>query len=328
MGEFLLGKKAGNRAPLWGGIIGTVPDLDVVTFWFFDVVTATRMHRGFTHSLLFCLLLPPVLAPYLYKGYRRKTDASPWGWANLLFWVLLTHILLDCMTTWGTKIFWPFGYKVAWQNIFVVDPLYTLPLLLFLILSLFKRPGRQVRRRLIKTGLIVSSAYLAITFFNKGYIGSVFQDSLDDQEREVIRWRLRPTPLNSVLWSAIVETPHGYMIGYRSLFDDPDRAIDYRFFPKRHTLLRSYHKSSDLLRLVDLTEGWFVVKPKDGGMELSDLRFGEFYDRKKEKGRFVFRYQIEEEDGRVTVRRKERKIGMTNKKLLAFFRRIIGAGHG
>ncbi len=327
MGEFVLGKKAGNRAPLWGGIIGTVPDLDVVTFWFFDVVTATRMHRGFTHSLLFCILLPPVLAPYLYKGYRGKTDVSPWGWVNLLFWVLFTHILLDCMTTWGTKIFWPFEYKVAWQNIFVVDPLYTLPLLVLLILAVSKRPGSRIRGRLIKSALIVSSAYLAFTLVIKGYMTTVFKDSLNEQERAVVRWRVRPTPLNSILWSAIVETPQGYMIGYRSLFDDPDRSIDYRFFPKGHALLRTYPKGPDLVRLVDLTEGWFVVKRKDGGVELSDLRFGEFYDWDQEKGRFVFRYHIGEKAGQVVVRREEREIRMTDRKFLAFLRRILGADH-
>ncbi|MGA0846540.1 MAG: metal-dependent hydrolase, partial [Luteolibacter sp.] len=30
VGEFLLGRKLGNRAPAWGALLGTLPDLDVV----------------------------------------------------------------------------------------------------------------------------------------------------------------------------------------------------------------------------------------------------------------------------------------------------------
>jgi len=56
MGEAVLGKKIGNRAILWGAVAGTIPDLDVFVRFFTDPITATEMHRGFSHSLLFCII--------------------------------------------------------------------------------------------------------------------------------------------------------------------------------------------------------------------------------------------------------------------------------
>ena len=61
VGEAVLGKKIGNRAMLWGAIAGTIPDLDVFVRYFTDPITATEMHRGFSHSLVFAVLMAPIL---------------------------------------------------------------------------------------------------------------------------------------------------------------------------------------------------------------------------------------------------------------------------
>ena len=59
VGEAVLGKKVGNKAMLYGAIAGTIPDLDVISSFFTDTVTALEIHRGFTHSVFFLLYLPP-----------------------------------------------------------------------------------------------------------------------------------------------------------------------------------------------------------------------------------------------------------------------------
>ena len=55
--EATIGRKEGNKAILWGVIIGTIPDLDVIVARFFDPVRSLLVHRGFSHSILFILLL-------------------------------------------------------------------------------------------------------------------------------------------------------------------------------------------------------------------------------------------------------------------------------
>jgi len=56
VGEAVLGRKIGNKAILWGAIAGTIPDLDVLSKFFTDTVSALEIHRGLTHSLFFCIL--------------------------------------------------------------------------------------------------------------------------------------------------------------------------------------------------------------------------------------------------------------------------------
>ena len=107
VGEAILGKKVGNKTILWGAIIATVPDLDVIPGMFMDPINYVFFHRGFSHSLAFFILASPIFGWLLQKLYRKQT-ATWWNWTVFSFWVLFTHALLDCFTSWGTQLFWPF----------------------------------------------------------------------------------------------------------------------------------------------------------------------------------------------------------------------------
>ncbi len=133
VGEAVLGKKVGNKAMLYGAIAGTIPDFDTFASHFTDTVTALEIHRGFTHSIVFSLVFAPVFG-WLVSRWEKTASWKNWSW--LFFWGFLTHPLLDAHTTWGTQLFWPLDLRLAYKNIFVIDPLYTLPFLIFLILAM------------------------------------------------------------------------------------------------------------------------------------------------------------------------------------------------
>ena len=57
VGEVVLGKKAGNKAIMWGAVGGLLPDLDVLITPFFNDVDGLFVHRGFSHSLIFAFLI-------------------------------------------------------------------------------------------------------------------------------------------------------------------------------------------------------------------------------------------------------------------------------
>ena len=167
VGEAVLGRKIGSRAMLWGAVAGTIPDLDVFIRYFTDDITATEMHRGFSHSLIFSVLMAPILAWVANKIHgKRKIGMTPWIW--LFFLALVTHPLLDNHTTWGTQFFWPFEYRIAFKNIFVVDPLYTVPFLIFTLIAMFHKRTNPRRRKINNIGLIVSSSYMVLTILFKG----------------------------------------------------------------------------------------------------------------------------------------------------------------
>ena len=99
VGEAVLGKKVGNKAILWGAIGGTIPDLDTIPGQFLDTVSRLEIHRGFSHSIVFALLISPLLGWLIYKLYKKKKEATIWGWTQLFFWCIFTHPLLDIYTT-------------------------------------------------------------------------------------------------------------------------------------------------------------------------------------------------------------------------------------
>ena len=142
-GEIALGKKIGNRALLFGAIGGTIPDLDVIfgNLFFSNSIDQLAFHRGFMHSILFAVLSPFLFGWITHKLYdtgKRKGSTIFKNWIWLYFLSILTHPILDSFTPYGTQLFLPFSdYRVAFNNISVVDPLYTLPFLGCMITVLF-----------------------------------------------------------------------------------------------------------------------------------------------------------------------------------------------
>ncbi|MDG2279961.1 MAG: metal-dependent hydrolase, partial [Flavicella sp.] len=298
VGEAVLGKKVGNKAMLWGAIAGTIPDLDVVNKLFFDSVTANELHRGFSHSIMFSLIFAPIFGWLIFKLYKGK-KASWKGWTQLMFWGLFTHPLLDMHTSWGTQLLWPLEYKFSYNNIFVVDPMYTVPFLFFLIFAMIQKRGTVKRERLNRMGLIVSSAYMLLTIVFKGITYFVFKESLKEQEVEYIAMETKPTPLNSILWTANVETKDSFLIGYYSLLDK-DKNISWRSFEKDHDLLGAYKTDPLIQRLATLSHDWYTIEKKDGVLYFNDLRFG-LMGISPVEDRFVFSYKLNIENGMLTA---------------------------
>ena len=130
--EKIIGKEVGRKALVWGAVIGTLPDLDVFIKYSTDEITSTELHRGVSHSLVLSIAMAPILGWIAHKIHiKREATFKNGSW--LFFWALVTHPLLDANTTWGTQFFWPFDYRLAFKNIFVVDPLYTIPFLIFVV---------------------------------------------------------------------------------------------------------------------------------------------------------------------------------------------------
>ena len=90
------------------------------------------LHRGITHSLFVAPLLGLMLALVGYSLWRAQT---PGHWRFAKTWLFMTgmvllHIWLDCITTYGTMIFVPFSHmRVRLNAVFIIDLLVTLPLL-------------------------------------------------------------------------------------------------------------------------------------------------------------------------------------------------------
>ncbi|WP_150452340.1 metal-dependent hydrolase [Arenibacter lacus] len=288
VGEAVLGKKVGNKAMLYGAIAGTIPDLDILANYFTDTVSAIEWHRGISHSVFFSLLFAPVFGWLIYK-LERKQAASWKDWSRLMFWGLFTHPLLDAFTTWGTQLFWPFNYKVAFQSIFVIDPLYTLPFLVFLIMAMVQKKDSPKRARYNRLGLMVSTTYLGITLLLKGMAYMKITQNLEDQGIAYEQMTVRPAPFNTILWAANIDVGDAYLIGNYSFFDQ--QPIQFSRYPKNHELLGDLASQDKIGRLQNITEGWFTIVDNNGELFFNDLRFG-LMSLEAEEERFAFSYKL------------------------------------
>lgn len=287
IGEAVLGKKVGNKAILYGAIAGTIPDLDVFASHFTDTVSALEIHRGFTHSIVFSVLFAPIFG-WLVSKFEKYKNVKDWSW--LFFWALITHPFLDAHTTWGTQLFWPLDLRLAFKTIFVVDPLYTLPFLVFLILTMFQNRTSKKRRLYNNLGLTISTLYLVLTFILKDLAQSQFEDNLLEQNIVYEQLDTRPSPLNTILWNANVETKKAYLLGDYSFFDTKD--ISFKIYPKNHELLGNLIENEKVKRMIKISNGWFTINKIGDKLYYNDLRFG-LMSLEPNSQDFVFKYIID-----------------------------------
>ena len=295
VGEAVLGRKVGNKAMLYGAIAGTIPDLDTFASYFTDTITAIEVHRGLSHSIVFAVLAAPVFG-WLISKIERKSGVGWKGWSWLMFWGLFTHPLLDAFTTWGTKLFWPLDTRLAFKSIFVIDPLYTLPFIVFLILAMRQKKDSPKRKKYNQLGLLISSAYLVLSLIFKGIAFGNFTEGLERQGIFYQRIDTRPTPFNIILWTANVETDDAYLIGDYSLFDQ--EIVRFEAFPKNHHYLGDLKDNKNVQRLIDIANGWYIITEKDGSLYFNDLRFGKL-DPSNPEADWVFSYKLIVENGEV-----------------------------
>lgn len=295
VGELVLGRKVGNKAMIYGAVAGTIPDLDVFIGNFYDTVTALEIHRGFSHSIVFSVFMAPILG-YLLSRIHKQANWK--NWSLLVFLGLFTHPLLDCFTTWGTQLFWPFDLRIAFKSIFVIDPLYTLPFLICLIAASRCHRTSVKRRRLNRWGLILSSSYLILSLVSKGFAFDKFENALAAQNITYSELETRPSPLNILLWSANVKTPTAFLISEYSIFDS--QPIQFRAYPKQHEKIEGLLKYKNLERLTNITDGWFTISQRENKLYLNDLRFGLVsLDPASEK--FVFSYNLSEVNNELII---------------------------
>lgn len=318
VGEAALGRKVGNKAMLYGAIAGTIPDLDVLSAYFVDTVSALEIHRGVTHSLLFAIF-GGLLFGKLVSLWEKKVSWQEWSW--LFFLGFITHSWLDAHTSWGTQVFWPFGYQISFRNIFVVDPLYTLPFTLFLFLAWRSPIGSKKRSRYNWLGIGISSGYMLLSLILKLVSYQKFVQALENQKIEYTSIQTKPSPMNTILWTANVETQDAFWIGDYSFFDT--QPIRFYKHLKNHELLGNLKEDSNVQRLIRVTEHKYTLIEKQNQLYLNDLRFGMIsVQQSGDKYAFSYLLELTENGVRITEEIKDREDAKKMLSDLAY--RLIG----
>ena len=135
-----LGKKNLGIVALLGFLSGMAPDLDIFIRSSTDPLLSLEYHRQFTHSIVFIPFGGLICAVFLFIVFKK---ISPFNFKSTWLYCTLgygTHGLIDACTSYGTLLFWPFSnVRIAWNNISIIDPLFTLPIILFVVLATIKK---------------------------------------------------------------------------------------------------------------------------------------------------------------------------------------------
>jgi len=275
VGEAVLGRKIGNKAPLWGAVFGIVPDLDVLATPFVSEVQALAIHRGFSHSIVFSLLAAPLFGWVLHKCYRSRYSVGWRPWMLLVFLVLITHIFIDTCTSYGTQVFQPFSnYPLSFNSIFIIDPLYTLPLMAGIGTALFLRRDSRARRWTNSLGLAVSTLYLLWGFAAKVHVSGVFEQNFKAKKIHPQQYITTPTPFNTFLWTGYAVANDTLYAGLYSVFDK-DSEISFQAIPQREELLAPFGDQLPVERVRWFSQGYYSAeKDSAGRLLVHDLRFG------------------------------------------------------
>jgi inner membrane protein len=323
VGELTLGKKVGNKAPLWGAVAGTIPDLDVLLNPFVSEVAQLSIHRGFSHSILFAFLWAPIFGYFIYKIHKND-NASLKDWIKLAFWCTITHPLLDSFTGYGTQLFSPFSdYRVEFNTIFVIDPIYTIPFTALMIAVLFTYKNMKTRRILNYVALSISSIYLLLTVANKLYINSVFEESFSQNKIEYNRFFTNPTPFNNILWRGVFETEDGYYEGYYSLFDE-SKEISFTKINRNTEEIRSIYNSNAIAELMWFSKEYYTITKFNNDIFFNDVRFGTLGGWTKPNTDYVFSYKIIESNDGLGIKRMRPDFKIDAELLQTFWSRIKG----
>ena len=267
--EVCAGKTLGNRTFLYGAFLGTLPDLDVLVGKFLNPVDGVMIHRGLSHSLVLFFLLSPLLGYLISKIERQRIRV--FSAVTMVFWCLFTHVVLDMFTSWGTQLFWPLPDRIAFKTIFVIDPLYTLPLAVALVL-VWRSKTNVLRRKYVWRGIAISSAYLALSCGIKIYALKQFENALQKQQINYDALIVKPTAFNLILWNANVATKEAYLLSDYSLLDS--QPIQFKTYPKNKALADSLAGNPDFEKLKIISEDWYIVSRQKNEFYFNDLRFG------------------------------------------------------
>ncbi|THJ32245.1 metal-dependent hydrolase [Lampropedia aestuarii] len=271
---------------LAGAILGTVPDLDTLIVPLFTQapVSLFTWHRGPSHALWLLLLLA-LLLWWALKKISPAVRQAPRAWLIATALALITHPLLDAFTVYGTQLWWPTSSSpVMWASLFIIDPLYTLPLLVGVLAVLLGGPKRWAFFTVV-TGLVLSTAYIGWSHISRSISSHAVAHSLQQQGLGGAPYLLIATPFNTLLWRVVVITEQGHAVGYRSIFDG-DKTLQLSHYPSQPALLQEQIAiNPEVARLAWFTSGFINAEVRDRQLIINDLRMGT-------EGHFTFAFEV------------------------------------
>ena len=315
VGGAVMGRQAGWRAFAIGAGVGTLPDLDSFISYGGAVADFTY-HRGYTHALFVQTLAAPLIAWPLGR-WRHRHGESHRRWLLTVWLILITHALLDAVTIYGTQLWLPFSnYPVGLGSVFIIDPLYTLPLLI----GIGAAAGNPWRReRWNQLGLALSTLYLAWAIGAQQVVEQRAAAAIEREGLAVERMLVTPAPFSTLLWRVVAVGGEAHWEGFYTI--GSGRTIEFNRYSNSPELLDGIEDTWAVQRLQYFTKGFYAVNERDGSVIVTDLRMGQ-------AGFYAFAFRVgTRRDGR-TVARDDARYEYPRPPMTTVFRELYACGRG
>jgi inner membrane protein len=265
------GRTAAWKAALWGGVAGTLPDLDVL-ITHADPVLAMVRHRAESHALFWQTLASLPLALLVARLHGEQAQWRRWWLA--LWLALVTHPLLDALTVYGTQLALPFSHHpYGLGSVFIIDPAVTLPWLVGVVWAV---AGRGSARALAanRWGLSIGVGVLALGVVLQAHVERQARAALAAQGLGAQQLLVTPAPFSMLLWRVLAIDGGRYHEGFHGLLDPPG-ALRFDTFDRGAALEAEASGIEAAERIRRFSKGFYKLHERGGRLVITDLRMGQ-----------------------------------------------------
>ena len=255
-----------------GFLAGLLPDADALIRSSQDSLLNIEYHRHFTHSVFFIPIGALIAALILWPFLKNKLDFK-----SLYIYALLGYCLsgfIDAATSYGTHLFWPvFDKAISFNIISIVDPVFTLILLISLGITLKKRSSRAIH-----IGLSLAAIYMLFGWFQLQKATEISTNLASERGHKIERLLVKPTLGNLVLWRSIYQAEN-------KLYVDAIRVGIFnnkKVYPGESITLFNEHSdvnlpgnsvlSNDIRRFKEFSNNYLAILPENSNF-LIDIRY-------------------------------------------------------
>ena len=273
LAQSIAGKNEKKLATLVGVLAGLLADADILISSSTDPLLNIEYHRHFSHSLLFIPLGAAIAMLLLWPFVHRHVSGK-----RLYLFCLAGYSMsgvLDACTSYGTHLFWPFSdARLALNIISIIDPVFTLVLLVTLLMGL-----RLGHRQIAYAGLMLCVVYLGLGFVQLQRAQQVAGTLLEKRGHVAMQSVVKPTLANLLLWRSVyIHADHIYVDAIRVGLFDTGKVFEGESVAKfsLHKDLPGLDVSSplyaDVVRFITFSDGFVAFDPRQANV-LGDLRY-------------------------------------------------------
>ena len=254
-----------------GALAAMAPDLDIFIRSAEDPILFLEFHRQFTHALIFIPFGALLCALVFYPFFRKKLSFAQIYLFSFLAYA--THGLLDACTSYGTQLLWPFSNaRIAWNTVSIIDPLFTLPIIVFIALAVIKKNNRYAR-----FGFAYAVVFLCLGMFQYQRAETALHELAHQRGHVIERTHIKPSFGNRHVWKLIYEYDSRYYVDAVKLLwhinhikgssiQKLDMKRDFPWLPA------SSQQAKDVERFRWFSNDFLAVNPSDTNM-IMDVRY-------------------------------------------------------